>query len=224
MPGQAMTADPAPRFGHRYRMRVGILGGSFNPAHPGHRHLADVAMRRLRLDQVWLLVSPGNPLKRAQGMAPFRERLASAQAISDGRRVIATAIERRLGTRYTADTLSALRQLFPRVSFVWLMGADILAELPRWKRWTGIARAVPFAVVPRPGYNHRALSGQAARRLKHAWHPAREAPVLARNGPPSWTFLPAQQNAISATALRAAYSGSGARHHEGHAMVAGAGQ
>ena len=199
---------PAPRFGHRCRLRIGILGGSFNPAHEGHRHLAQVALQRLRLDQVWLLVSPGNPLKKADGMAPLADRLASARGIADGRRVVATAIEHQLGTRYTADTLRALRRLFPRVRFVWLMGADILAELPRWRRWTGIARAVPFAVVPRPGYNHRALAGQAARRLRRAWHKAREAPVLAQHGPPAWTFLPASQNAISATALRAAYSGA----------------
>ncbi len=170
--------------------------------------MAQVALQRLRLDQVWLLVSPGNPLKKADGMAPLATRLASARRIADGRRVIATAIERQLGTRYTADTLRALRRLFPRVHFVWLMGADILAELPRWRRWTGIARAVPFAVVPRPGYNHRALAGQAARRLRGAWRPAREAPVLADDAPPAWTFLPASQNAISATALRAAYSGA----------------
>ena len=190
---------------------MGILGGSFNPAHEGHRHLATVALRRLRLDQVWLLVSPGNPLKAANGMAPLAHRLASAGTIADGRRIVATAIEQQLDTRYTADTLQALRRLFPRVQFVWLMGADILAELPRWRRWTGIARAVPFAVVPRPGYNHRALAGQAAKRLRGSWYPAREAPILAQAGPPAWTFLPASQNAISATALRAAYSGA-ARH------------
>ncbi len=189
-------------------MRIGILGGSFNPAHAGHRHLAQVALQRLRLDQVWLLVSPGNPLKKANGMAPLADRLASARGIADGRRVVATAIEHQLGTRYTADTLRALRRLFPRVRFVWLMGADILAELPRWRRWIGIARAVPFAVVPRPGYNHRALAGKAARRLRRAWHTAREAPILVQIGPPAWTFLPASQNAISATALRAAYSGA----------------
>ena len=168
--------------------------------------MAEVAQHRLRLDQVWLLVSPGNPLKKADGMAPLNDRLASASRIADGRRIVATAIERQLGTRYTADTLKALRRLFPRVEFIWLMGADILAELPRWRRWTGIARAVPFAVVPRPGYNHRALAGRAARRLRHGWHPAREAPILAEQTLPAWTFLPASQNAISATALRAAYS------------------
>ena len=132
------------------------------------------------------------------------ERLASARAIADGRRIVATALEARLGTRYTADTLAALRRLFPNVRFVWLMGADILAELPRWSRWTGIARTVPFAVIPRPGYNNRALAGQASRRLRRAWHPARQAPVLADMAAPAWTFLPTPQTPISATALRAA--------------------
>jgi nicotinate-nucleotide adenylyltransferase len=130
-----------PFYGHRYRLRVGLLGGSFNPAHDGHRHVAEVAQQRLRLDQVWLLVSPGNPLKRQDGMASMANRLASAQRISDGRRVRATGIEQRLGTRYTVDALRALRRLFPRVQFVWLMGADILAELPAWKRWLDVVHA-----------------------------------------------------------------------------------
>ena len=202
------AADPVPRFGHRYRLRVGVLGGSFNPAHEGHRDLALLALHRLRLDEVWLLVSPGNPLKRTDGMAPLAERLASARRIADGWRVLATAIETQLGTRYTANTLAALRLRFPRVQFVWLMGADILAELPRWRRWVGVVHAVPFAAVPRPGYNRLALAGQAARRLRRHWRPAREAPVLPGQHAPAWTFLPAPQNAISATALRAAYSGA----------------
>ena len=147
-------------------MRVGLLGGSFNPAHDGHRHIAGVALKRLRLDQVWLLVSPGNPLKPARGMAPLAARLASAGRIADGRRVLATAIERDLGTRFTADTLARLRQRFPRVRFVWLMGADNLEQLPRWNRWLSIAHGGAFAVLPRPTYNHRALAGQAARRLR----------------------------------------------------------
>ena len=173
--------------------------------------MAQLALRRLHLDQVWLLVSPGNPLKRQDGMAGLAERLANAAAIGDGRRVLATAIERSLNTRFTVDTLRSLRRRFPRVRFVWLMGADILAELPRWRRWTEVARTVPFAVVPRPGYNGRALSGQAARRLRAARHGARQAPLVAGLTAPAWTFLPAPQNAISATALRAAYSGAAPR-------------
>ena len=157
---------------------------------------------------MWLLVSPGNPLKAIAGMAPLAERLAGARRLGDGRRVIATAIERCLGTRYTGDTLSALQRLFPRVRFVWLMGADILAELPAWRHWMDVARAVPLAVLPRPGYNRGALSGQAARRLRRALRPARAAASLAEMASPAWVFLPASQNAISATALRAAYSGT----------------
>jgi nicotinate-nucleotide adenylyltransferase len=195
-----------PRYGHRHRLRVGLLGGSFNPAHDGHRHVAEVALQRLRLDQIWLLVSPGNPLKRQGGMASMADRLASARAISDGRRIRATGIEQRLGTRYTIDALRALRRLFPRVQFVWLMGADILAELPAWKRWLDVVHAVPFAVLPRPSYNQRALASQAARRLRTALHLARTAVTLAGTSTPAWVFLPASQNAISATALRAAYS------------------
>ena len=212
---QSTLVDPVPRYGHRARLRVGLLGGSFNPAHPGHKHVATLSLRRLRLDQVWLLVSPGNPLKRQDGMAPLAERLASARAISDGRRVVATAIEQLLGTRYTADTLLALRRLFPRVQFVWLMGADILAELPRWKHWLGVVHATPFAVAPRPRYNQRALAGQAAHRLRHAFRQPRMGPVLAGMVAPRWTFLPAPQNGISATALRAAYSGQAAPEQAG---------
>ena len=183
---------------------MGVLGGSFNPAHEGHRHIARLALRRLRLHQVWLLVSPGNPLKAAGGMAPMGDRLASAARIADGRRVVATGIEARLHTRYTFDTLQALRRRFPQVRFVWLMGADNLVQLPRWQRWMGIASTMPFAVMPRPTYNARALASQAAQRLRQALHPARVAPVLARLAAPAWTFLPARQNGTSATALRAA--------------------
>lgn len=193
-----------PRWGDRRRRRIGLLGGSFNPAHPGHLHAARVALRRLRLDQVWLLVSPGNPLKPVAGMAPLRERLRSAGSIADGRRVVATAIEARLRTRYTYDTLRALRRRFPRVRFVWLMGADNLVQLPRWQHWTEIAGLMPFAVVPRPSYNHRALAGRAARRLRPAMRRSRAAPALASLRAPAWTFLPVRQNPLSATELRRA--------------------
>ena len=192
-----------PVWGHRRRIRVGLLGGSFNPAHAGHLHIARLALQRLRLDQVWLLVSPGNPLKEAAGMAPLADRMASAGRIADGRRILATGIEARLHTRYTFDTLRALRRRFPQVQFVWLMGADNLVQLPRWQRWVGITRTMPFAVMPRPTYNQRALAGQAAHRLRPALRPARAAPALADSGAPAWTFLPARQNALSATALRA---------------------
>ncbi len=162
-------------------------------------------MRRLRLDQVWLLVSPGNPLKAARGMEPLIDRLRSAGAIADGRRIVATAIERGLHTRYTFDTLRALKVRFPGVRFVWLMGADNLVQLPRWQHWMGVARAMPMAVLPRPSYNHRALAGQAAQRLRRALVPARSAPALPNLRGPRWIFLPARQNPLSASALRASF-------------------
>ncbi|MBV9758649.1 MAG: nicotinate-nucleotide adenylyltransferase [Alphaproteobacteria bacterium] len=198
------TARVVPPRGDGRRSRIGLLGGSFNPAHAGHRHIAEQMLRRLRLDQVWLMVSPGNPLKPSDGMAPLDDRLASARAISDGRRILATAVEATLGTRYTVDTLRELRRRFPRARFVWLMGADNLAGLPRWRGWRDIARAMPIAVYPRPGYNLPALAGAAAAALRRARRPARGAAALAGARPPAWTFLGAAQHPGSATALRAA--------------------
>jgi nicotinate-nucleotide adenylyltransferase len=154
------------RFGDSRRRRIGLLGGSFNPAHEGHLHVAQRARRALGLDEVWLLVSPGNPLKPRAGMAPLADRLASARRIADGRRVIATDIERALGTRFTADTLRLLRRRFPRADFTFVIGADNLLQLPRWKGWRGIARRTALAVLPRPGFTRAALKGQAAQALR----------------------------------------------------------
>lgn len=198
--------DPIPRFGDRRRIRVGLLGGSFNPAHQGHRHVAELAMRRLRLDQVWLLVSPGNPLKPAAGMAPFADRLAGAVRIADGRRVVATGIEAVFRTRYTVMTMRLLLRRFPAIRFVWIMGADILQQLPRWRRWTDIVQRLAFVVLPRPSYTHRALAGQAAHRLRANRRLAREAALLP-GAAPGWVFLPGRQTAVSATAIRQAAKG-----------------
>ena len=189
-------------------MRIGLLGGSFNPAHDGHRHVAEMARARLGLDQVWLLVSPGNVLKPRAGMTDFPTRLAGAARIADGRGIVASGIEAAWGTRYSIDTIRALRRRFPRARFVWLMGADILAQLPRWRRWRDFARAVPILVLPRPSYNARALAGPAARRLRGARRGAREAAVLALASPPAWVFLPAPQHHASASAIRAAHEGA----------------
>jgi nicotinate-nucleotide adenylyltransferase len=201
------AADPIPRFGDRRRMRVGLLGGSFNPAHAGHRHVAELALRRLRLDQVWLLVSPGNPLKARTGMAPFAQRLAGAARTGDGHRVVASGIEAAFHTRYTVDTMRVLLRRFPCVRFVWIMGADILVQLPRWRRWPDIVRRLAFVVLPRPGYTNRALAGLAAHRLRAARRPARQAPLLPGSAP-AWAFLPGRQTAISATAIRQAAEGT----------------
>ena len=192
-----------PRYGHRHRVRVGLLGGSFNPAHEGHLHVARQAMRHLRLDQLWLMVSPGNPLKPTNGMAPFAERLASAQKIADGRRIIATDIEQRLGTRYhQGHDARAARSVFRRRQFVWLMGADNLLQLPRWGNWLQIMRAMPMLVLPRPGATRPALAGQAASRFRKHRLPARSGLCLPMAAAPRWILLPVKENPASATALR----------------------
>jgi nicotinate-nucleotide adenylyltransferase len=193
--------DPLPRFGDRRRTRVGLLGGSFNPAHTGHRHVAKLARKRLRLDQVWLLVSPGNPLKPHAGMAPLVQRILSARRIGDGRRILATGIEATLGTRFSIDTLRLLLRRFPRVRFVWLMGADILIQMPRWQCWVTMLHRIAFVVLPRPGYTRCALAGPAAHRMRHARRPERAGVTLPGNAP-GWTVLTAPLSAVSATAIR----------------------
>ncbi|MCZ8279511.1 MAG: nicotinate-nucleotide adenylyltransferase [Acetobacteraceae bacterium] len=194
------------RFGDGRRRRIGLLGGSFNPAHAGHRHVALKAMQALGLDQVWLMVSPGNPLKPRAGMAPLAERLASARRIADGRRVIATDIEKALGTRFTADTLAKLRRRFPRAVFVFLIGADNLVQLPRWKSWRRIATSTPLAVLPRPGWTRQALRGAAASVLRRGrcWPGALLAGAKQATKKARWCFISAREHAASATAIRAA--------------------
>ncbi len=155
-------------------------------------------MRHLGLDQLWLMVSPGNPLKPREGMAPFRERLDSARRIADGRRIIATDIERRLGTHFTAQSMRALKQRFPAARFVWLMGADNLRQLPRWGDWTAIMRAMPMLVLPRPG---------ATRFSQYRLKP-RSGLCLATEAAPAWVLLPVRENSLSATALRESIKGA----------------
>jgi nicotinate-nucleotide adenylyltransferase len=165
-------------------------------------HVARQAMVRAGLDRLWLMVSPGNPLKDPASMAPFALRLESARRIADGRRIIATDIEARLGTRYTADTMRALKRRFPGQKFVWLMGADNLLQLPKWGRWLEIAHAMPMLVVPRPGATRRALAGRAAKRFAKHRLPARSGLCLPGAAAPAWILLPVKENPASATALR----------------------
>jgi nicotinate-nucleotide adenylyltransferase len=183
------------------RRRVGLLGGSFNPAHDGHRHISLWALRALRLTEVWWLVSPQNPLKPVAGMAPLAERMARARQVARHPRIRVTDIERRLGTRYTVDTVAALRRHHPGVHFVWLMGADILVQLPHWYRWTALAQMVPLAVFDRPGYAYRALAGRAAQRLAN--RRVRDPARLATARPPAWAFLWGRRHRASASAIRA---------------------
>ncbi|MBI3452576.1 MAG: nicotinate-nucleotide adenylyltransferase [Rhodospirillales bacterium] len=184
------------------RRRVGLFGGSFNPAHAGHRHVAELALKYLDLDEVWWLVSPQNPLKARDDMAPLARRLAVAARLARHPNMRATAIETALGTRYTADTLAALVRRFPRVRFVWLMGADNLRQMTRWENWPQIFRTMPVAIFARPAYSVNALAGKAARRFSTARRRPRKARRLAELEPPAWVFFHARLHPASATRLR----------------------
>ena len=183
-------------------LAVGLLGGSFNPAHEGHLEISLAALHRLGLDRVWWLVSPQNPLKPESGMAPLDERMAGARRLARHPRLLVTDIEAGLGTRYTADTLDGLRRRHPGTAFVWLMGADNLVQMPHWDRWTAIFEAVPVAVFDRPTYSQKALSGKAARRYRDRRLPERKARLLARLEPPAWVFLHTRLNPLSGTGIR----------------------
>ena len=191
--------------------RTGLLGGSFNPAHRGHRRISLAAMERLGLEEVWWLVSPGNPLKPAAGMAPLPARFASARAAARRAPIRVTAIERELGTRYTADTLKALIRRYPHRQFVWIMGADNLAQFHRWRDWRTIARLVPIAVFARPGYEAEAFASPAMSWLRRY----RRSPAAFRGGGtrlPVLFWLRYDPDPISATALRRAAPDWADRH------------
>ena len=183
---------------------TGLLGGSFNPAHAGHRQISLGALDALGLDEIWWLVSPGNPLKPAKGMAPLPARLASARRAGRRARIRATAIESELGTLYTVDTLAALTRRYPDRRFIWLMGMDNLAQFHRWRDWRRIARTMPIAVVSRPGYDGAALKAPAWGWLRRFVRPA----AMARNWtlwrPPALVLLELPPDPTSATAIRAA--------------------
>jgi len=183
--------------------RIGLLGGSFNPAHHGHLMISWQAIHHLGLDEVWWLVSPQNPLKEAACMAPLADRLAGARRIADSPRIRVTGIETRLGTRFTADTLNALTRRFPAARFVWLMGADNMVQVARWARWTEIFERVPVAIFGRPTYSLRAMSSQAANRFARRRVPDWNARELADIEPPAWTFIHYRHDPISATEIRA---------------------
>jgi nicotinate-nucleotide adenylyltransferase len=184
-------------------LRIGLLGGSFNPAHGGHRHIALEALRRLKLDEVWWLVSPQNPLKSSQDMSDLKQRLAQARYVADHPRIRVTALEKVLGTQFTADTLEELHARLPGVGFVWLMGADNLAQLHRWDRWTRIFHTVPVAVFDRPSYSFNAVAAKAARRFARHRLAESSARRLADEPPPAWVFLHVRRDPRSATAIRA---------------------
>ena len=192
-------------------MTVGLFGGSFNPPHDGHRHASLVALRRLGLDRIWWLVTPGNPLKDNQGLPPLASRLEAAGRVADHPKIAVTGIESRIGSRYTYDTVSWLVRHYPGVRFVWIMGADNLASFHHWQHWRDIARLVPIAVIARPGSMTKGPLGKAARVLARARIADRSARTLAGLSTPAWVFLHAPLDATSSTALRGGGEGAGAR-------------
>lgn len=187
--------------GVRVPPRIGLFGGSFNPAHDGHRRIAEEALRRLGLDEVWWLVTPGNPLKDAA--APLATRLARARSVARHPRIRVTDLERRLGTRYTVDTLAAITRRWPRSRFVWLMGADNLVQIPRWRHWPTLFVTCPIAVFDRPSYSERAVASKAARRFAGRRLPERQARRLCDHRPPAWVLIHGPLLPISATQIRA---------------------
>ena len=202
-----MPPDPVPRLPvHAAGMRIGLLGGSFNPPHAGHLHISMVALRRLRLDAVWWLVTPGNPLKDTRDLAPLAERVAAARAKACHPRIKVSGIEAALGTRYTVDTLAALQVRAPGVRFVWLMGADNLAQFQRWRDWRRIAALMPFAVIDRPEATLSATHSRAAIALAADRVPECAAATLAMRAPPAWCFLHGPRSELSSTRLRAKIS------------------
>ncbi|MBM6595441.1 nicotinate-nucleotide adenylyltransferase [Microvirga pudoricolor] len=183
-------------------MRIGLYGGSFNPAHAGHRHVSLMALRRLGLDRVWWIVTPGNPLKDTGELAPTAARVEEARQIARHPAIDVTAFEEEIGARYTVDTLAYLKRRCPGVRFVWIMGADNLAGFNRWRGWRSIARMMPMAVVDRPGWTLRAVHSRAAINLAQDRIPESEARSLAGLAPPAWVFLHGPRSFLSSTAIR----------------------
>ena len=192
------------RFGRRTRRKkVGLLGGSFNPAHHGHRHLSLKALRLLELDEVWWLVAPLNPFKRAKDMADYETRLNTARQVAKSAKIVVSDFENRAGTRKSVDTIEKLKQTYPDIDFVWLVGADILNELHRWYRYETLMRLLPVAVFARGIYALKGLRSTAARRFAAYRLPETSAKRLARMKPPAWVYLKIGRHAASSTAIRA---------------------
>lgn len=195
-------------------MRIGLLGGSFNPPHAGHLHISRVALARLGLDRVWWLVSPGNPLKTVSKLPDLAARVAAARDIARHPRIAVTGFEGALGSGYTIDTIRFLQRRYPQTHFVWLMGADILAEFHRWRGWDELFRRVPIAVLDRPGFRLKARASKAAQRFASAAIDESDAAGLVLIGPPAWTLLTIPLSTVSSTGLRAKPGKSGPKKKE----------
>jgi nicotinate-nucleotide adenylyltransferase len=209
MPGNGVIATPlrlaAALGGHLPgpNAAIGLLGGSFNPPHRAHRDISLQALQHLGLDEVWWLVSPQNPLKAVDGMAPLAERLRLARLMVNHPRLRPSALEALLGTRRTADSLAALKQRFPAVRFVWLMGADNMVQVEKWHQWEQIFNSVPVAIFDRPSYSLRAMAAKPAKRFAHKRLKEASSRRLVDCGAPAWVFIHGRQNPLSATNIRA---------------------
>jgi nicotinate-nucleotide adenylyltransferase len=185
-------------------MRIGLLGGSFNPAHKGHRHISLAALTRLGLDRLWWVVTPGNPLKGATDLATLAERNHDAQQVAAHPRIEVTDFEAALGSAFTADTIAYLKRRFPGVNFVWVMGGDNLVQFARWRDWRRIVQMMPIAVLDRPGARHKALASRAAHVFAASRLDESQARALPLTSPPAWTYLTIPLSAASSTKLRKA--------------------
>ncbi len=183
-------------------LRVGLMGGTFNPPHAGHALVSEIARKRLQLDQVWWLVTPGNPLKAHNGLPPLASRMAACRALANAAHTRISGIERDIGTAFTAETLAYLRRRHPAVQFVWIMGADNLASFHRWQQWRRIASTMPIAVVNRPGWHLKALSSPAARTLAGSRVSETRAARLPSSRAPAWVMLHGPLSPLSSTGLR----------------------
>jgi nicotinate-nucleotide adenylyltransferase len=192
-------------------LRIGLMGGTFNPPHAGHVQVSEIARKRLGLDQVWWLVTPGNPLKANGSLPALEARMAACRALADPSHTRISGIEREIGTAFTAETLRFLKRRHPAARFVWIMGADNLAGFHRWQQWRLIARTMPMAVVNRPGWHLKALASPAARTLAQARVAERRASLLCRWDAPAWVMLHGPLSPLSSTDLRngAGHNGTG---------------
>ncbi len=182
--------------------RIGLFGGSFNPPHEGHLNLCDLALKRLELDQIWWMVTPGNPLKDTTDLPPVLNRIKLCEEIIDNPRIKVTAFEAKHKVRFTADTVRLVKNLRPRQHFVWLMGADNLADFHKWQDWRGIADMLPIAVIDRPGSTLSYRSARAALALSRYRVDSDDAPMLATLPAPAWTFIHGPRSSLSSTMLR----------------------
>lgn len=183
-------------------MAIGLFGGSFNPPHEGHVLVAETALRRLRLDALWWVVTPGNPLKAGREQPSLAQRIALSEGLARDPRIKVTAFEAGAAVRYTADTIALVRARNPGVDFVWIMGADNLREFHLWQRWRDIARSVPIAVIDRPGATLSFLSSRMAQTFGRSRVDESDAGLLARLRPPAWTFIHGPRSSLSSTAIR----------------------